>query len=283
VEAEGAVRVHTLTGHDALPGAVAALKSFCLAAEARFPLVVHDDGTLTRADGRLVAAHLPGARLVPRAEADARVIPALRRAGFTRCARYRAAQVLALKYFDVQMDAAEGTVVYIDSDVLFFRRPDALLDALAVPDEGWRYRYNADVATGGAYDWYAWDPRLLRAATGTAIAPRANTGVVCLRRPAPDWSLAERCLALPRAHGLHYAEQGLYALEFARGGAEPLPPDYDVAFRHARRGAGAEWLREAEGGHLGVSQHYCGGALQKTHFFRDFSRHVAPALRAAGA
>jgi hypothetical protein len=102
------------------------LKSFFNYSELRPRVVIHDDGSLGAEDRQLLVHHVPGLRIVARAEADAKVAPLL--AGHPHCSRYRfdPAFVLSLKLFDTNLLSTAPNVLLLDSDVLFFRKPTAL-------------------------------------------------------------------------------------------------------------------------------------------------------------
>jgi hypothetical protein len=238
-------------------------------------LVVHDDGTLTDDDRATLDAHLPGLRVIGRRQADDEVGVALRDAGLVRCAALRDRHAFALKLFDLRHYAIGRAVLYLDTDILIHRAPVELFAALNAPLDAWMDRYNEDIHT-----MYAWPEATLLAHTGVAVPPRFNAGLLCLRRERHEWDLLEHCLALPMTQeGAYYAEQTLNALDCARHGAAPLPPEYDVSFRHVwRAGDYARWLRHAPGGQEVVSQHYCGGMYRRLHFYRHFIRNVAGTL-----
>lgn len=265
VDSTGDVELHMLFGRRSMHDAVAAVKSFYRFASHRYPLVVHEDGSLTASDARFLGQQLPGLRIIPRSEADVRVGAELRRANLPRCAELRQKLVLSLKYFDLQLYAAGKSVLYLDSDVLFHRSPIELQTALGTAPSAWVDRYNVDINT--AYTWPAAD--MLRV-TGVTVPPRINSGLMCVRRETIDWTLAEECLSLglpPSA--IHFAEQTLWAIDLAHRGARPLAPEYDVCFRNVWTGSDyAAWLRTAVGYSNVVSQHYCGGEAQRDYFYR---------------
>lgn len=262
VNDDGPVEVHMLCNHDRLHDGIASLKSFYRRVPAAFPLVIHDDGSFATESEGLLKRHFPGVRVIWRRDADAQVNPALREAGMERCLELRARFFMSLKLFDIPYFADGKRVLLLDSDVLFFSEPKAVLDALAAPEAAWTERFNADVSDG----WYAFSEADVLAETGIAIVPRYNAGLVCMRRSPGCWNLYERCLGLtPLPHRGWWLEQTLNAIESSRQGASALPEEYDVAGRHSSTGEPV------------VSEHYCGEL--RTRFYSDFCKVVANQLR----
>jgi hypothetical protein len=138
------VEVHTLVSSEHVPLYLFAAKSL-----ARFwdgpRAVVHDDGTLTDEDRGVLRAHVPGLRIATRPEADARVAPLLEQ--YPTVAAVRRNNVRILQLVDYFLLAEADTVIGMDSDVVFLRRPDDLIqwvddrtDPAAFrysPEEGW--------------------------------------------------------------------------------------------------------------------------------------------------
>ncbi len=101
----------------------ACLSSLLEACREPIRLIVHEDGTLSKADFDVLREALPGAVLVRRNEAAARLEEQLRdRPG---CRAYRARHPLSNKLLDIPLLAFEAEdareLHYIDSDILFFR------------------------------------------------------------------------------------------------------------------------------------------------------------------
>jgi hypothetical protein len=153
---DASVEAHLLVCHRDLHMALLAMKSFLHHVPA-VALVVHDDGSLSDADAALVCSHVRGARVIRRAEADARVEPLLT----DPVREIRRKHVLTMKVFDfIHYNAGRRTML-LDSDLLFLRRPDEALDWIAGDD---------------AFVIYNPDP--LRDTYRAAVRPPA---------PVPDW------------------------------------------------------------------------------------------------
>ena len=99
-----------------------------------------------------------------------------------------------------------GWRLVLDSDMLFFRRPDALLAWLDAPD---RPIHMLDVQ-----DAYGYPHTTLAALAGRPIPEKLNVGICGLRSDAIDWERLEFwCQQLLARHGSsYYLEQALVAL-----------------------------------------------------------------------
>lgn len=274
VDRTGDVQVRTFFGRTSILEGVAALKSFYRFAPRRYPLFVHEDGSLTRDDAVFLERHFPGVRVVDRVTADREVVAYLKQQGLEKCAGLRQSFILSLKFFDLPFYGLGKRLLYMDSDVLFLQRPTALIEALETADSGWQDRFALDIHT-----YYSWSIEAIEQALRIRILPLVNSGLLALRRTSLDWSLAETCLSIRQLpDSAHYREQSLFAVDLSRSGAVALPADYDVCFRHTWRDHYDTWLLKAASGHEVVSQHYCGSPRQRSHFYRHFVKFVAPEL-----
>ncbi|HXA13545.1 MAG TPA: glycosyl transferase family 2, partial [Opitutaceae bacterium] len=104
---------------------------------------------------------------------------------------------------------ASGWRLVLDSDMLFFRRPDFILDWLASPT---RPLHMVDVQ-----DSYGYSRSLLESLAGAPLPPRVNVGLCGLRSDALDWEKIESwCRRLIEAEGTsYYLEQALVAMLLA--------------------------------------------------------------------
>jgi hypothetical protein len=110
-----------------------------------------------------------------------------------------------------------GWRLVLDSDMLFFRRPDTLLEWLAAPD---RPIHMLDV-----HDAYGYPAATLAEIAGRPIPSCVNVGICGLRSEELDWQRLEHYAAqLLARHGTsYYLEQALVALLLAGKDALRLP------------------------------------------------------------
>jgi len=175
---DGPVEVRALTWRRDWKNMVWALKSFYHFAGVDYPLHLHDGGLSPQQVPKLLA-HFPDAIFVGREEADRRVAEMLRERELTRCLEYRLKNPSTRKLFDFFMFSDAEYIISIDSDIVFFDRPDLLL----VPPEGVdKNRYNRDSAP-----WYSMTPEELERAFGIRPPERINSGLSIIRNATVDF------------------------------------------------------------------------------------------------
>ena len=221
--------IHVLTSDDDWLNLLWTLRTFEFRAGRRYALCIHDDGTLRPEAAERLCAAFPHARLIHRTEADAHLEKLL--APFPRSREFRATIKLALKVIDFPAYLEAPRMILLDSDVLFFARPDALLAALHdaafvrnTLNKDWRDGYTIDVAK-------------IRPMLGFDIPPLINSGLGLIHESSLRLDWIEEFLALPGvlSHS-HQIEQTLIALCSARFGFEMLPAEYDVHLGSCRPG-----------------------------------------------
>jgi hypothetical protein len=217
---------------DYLP-AIWALKSYLLRVGADPHLYIHLQGRHTRLMQARLHRQFPQAELVPQEAADRIVIPELKRRGLHRLATLRAMSACMLKLTDIATVGRSKRVLVLDGDVLFFRRPDVLHDALLG-------REPVALFQKDAFTSYVIEPERAQADLGIPLLARLNSGVVAIDRHVIDLGLCDRLLG-NRAlvgddedRGLEafppQVEQTLYALAASASGlARWLPDDYALS------------------------------------------------------
>jgi hypothetical protein len=208
-----ATELHLLCYRNDYLAAIWALKSFHHFAGIGIPLVIHIQGEATRRMIRRLTKHFPGARVITQAEADRIVIPELEKRGLTRLLAARAANHYTLKLTDFLLLGEAPNLLTIDSDVLFFRHPEAFLKPTG------KHLFQRDPQS----------TYVPHSALGIEIAPCINVGMMHFRR---DSVSLERCngylAAFPKLDG--WLEQTLYALHAGEmGNAEYLPEEYLIS------------------------------------------------------
>jgi hypothetical protein len=206
------IPVRTLLGARSFADSVVCLRSLLACTADPIRLIVHEDGTLTdghRDELRRLAADV---ELVPRAAADAAVLPLL--AGHPRCLKARASGALFLKLFDIPLLAGKQ-LAYCDSDVLFVRRFRGLFDP---PPRPARLAFMTDVAHAFAVrPWRVWPAGRIRLGGGV------NTGLIVGDPAALDldhveWLLGALAGDTGFARRPYWAEQTCWSAVAARAG-----------------------------------------------------------------
>jgi hypothetical protein len=145
---------------------------------------------------------------------------------------------LLLKLADLHVFARQERILFVDSDVLFFKRPDALFHVLE--SEKGNY-FTKDLQTA-----YISDLITLEKLTGIRPLDRVNSGIFAVNRS--DISLKKLSRRLSELDSAkqpkgtvyhHLIEQTLFAVltSDSSGGAAHLPPDYDLRLERGLDGA----------------------------------------------
>jgi hypothetical protein len=225
-EKSAQVPVHVLTGGKDWRLSAWMLASLFHYSEVAWPVVIHDDGTLSEEARKGLAGLFEGARIIPRAEADSEMAKVLRAYPF--CADYRASHPLALKIFDMAHFARDERFMVVDSDVLFFARPGEIVDWATGPNTRACW-FNEDVQEAALLT-----AEEAREDLDIKLWSRVNSGLCLIHKPAIDYDLCDRALALTSVLSgqIWRIEQTLFALcasQAGRGGL--LPPTYEVSLK----------------------------------------------------
>ena len=224
VSAGAGVEVHLVCCLKDYLCALWALKTFYFAAGVSYPLVVHLNGTMTtRALSRL-RTHLPNARILQQQDIEGTVTNWLVNHNCPRLQQVRSKNGFMLKLVDVNLLSEARRLLVLDSDVLFFRRPDELLSAVRGAPDGMLFQRDADSTYNLTLDE-------ARTELGINLAPRVNTGIMLFTKSAVDLCRCEALLEHPAvARQTGWVEQTLYALVASAGDSvRYLSADYLVS------------------------------------------------------
>lgn len=208
VDPKADIEIHSLTCERDYPDLLWCLKTFFHYSGRRCDVVLHDDGSLSPEAYGHLQRHLPGATIISKARADERMHDVM--APYPTSRAFRDRLPLARRLFDVPVFATRKQFVILDSDVLFFGRPDEILKSL---DRG-RLCFMSDYQDG-----YVYPRSVIAARYGVDIVPAFNTGVCALAKDVFDSEFIEHyCQGLGPA-GLErhpWAEQTLFGLLLSR-------------------------------------------------------------------
>lgn len=242
------VPVHLLTGKDDWLMALWTLASFHYFTQRNWTVVIHDDGTLP---GEAIAAlqrAFPSAKIIARSEADIRLQRLL--APFPHCWTYRQSHPLGLKIFDMAALTRSERFIVLDSDLLFFARPDEVLDW--VENRRDTCHFLQDVAEASNVSAEEAKTNL-----GIDLWPRVNSGLCLLQRGALDPAFCERVFeqtSILEGH-IWRVEQTLFAACASRAGHSGLlPPTYEVTLSQNATVTA-------------TARHYVGAV--RAHFYRE--------------
>lgn len=197
--------LHFLTGKKFWDQTVFCLHSLQAHTGLVFNTVFHDDGSFEPATADRLRTLFPAAKIRFRTENDARVAALLPPSRFPFLHDRRQHYPNILKLTDIHVGQT-GWRLVLDSDMLFFRRPDFVLNWLAAPD---RPLHMVDVQES-----YGYDRALLGQLAGAPLATRVNVGFTGLQSDTIDWERLEWwCRRLIETAGPHYyLEQALVAM-----------------------------------------------------------------------
>jgi hypothetical protein len=219
-----AIEIHILTYDRDYLSAIWALKSFYHYSGVRYPLQIHVQG---RASARMIArlrTHFPCATIIEQAQADLTTEQWLIERGYQRLLVARRAGIMMMKLIDFILSCRGSHLLAIDSDVIFFRRPDELLAAIEQPSQKDLFMHDA------ASSYNISESQALRD-LGIDLAPRVNCGLMLLARDDRRLARCEDYLThsdVARTTGL--IEQTLHALyDSEHGRVAYLPDNYFVS------------------------------------------------------
>ncbi len=223
------VSLHMVLSHDMLLMGMLALRSFEYHTQRLWSPVVHEDGSLTDADVRELMQQFPDAKVIRRANADTTLDEALK--PYPVCRENRKKHNWFLKVFDTRHYAPHDRYLVMDSDIVFFRRPEFLLNWIAErPETFWFMEDTREKYSGPREE--------IEQAMGFPLWHKVNSGLDLMVRPAVELSLAEQFLArcAPAAREYHFLEQSFFAVagsKWGRGGK--LGPEYEISWTNFRR------------------------------------------------
>jgi len=253
------VSVHVVTGERDWPAAAWALASWCCFTEADWPIVFHDDGTLTDRAAAQLRASFPAARIIRRPEADAALQPLVM--AFPFCESFRSQHTSALRVLDLPHFAAGERFIALAPDVLFFRHPREIVDWVQ-SGECSCWLLADEEATSGVSRGDARDE------LGVDLRAHASDAIALLHRSTLDLDFLDTVLArtslLRRDPDRVATTLNVLGASRSRGGL--LPPTYEVA-------------TQTKPGEQVVARHYQPAGWRRYH--EDARTLVRPHLFAA--
>ncbi len=177
-----------------------------------------DDGTLDDALHAECLRIFPGAMVRDRAAIEQQLDSHLPWNRFPSLRGQRETYIHLRKLTDAHVGASNWRVV-LDSDMLFFRRPVALMHWLKEPTK--------PVHMIDVQDCYGYPTSSLEKLAGGNLPSKVNVGICGLRSDTIDWPQLEAwCEYLLQRHGTsYYLEQALVALYFSRESPVRLPAE----------------------------------------------------------
>lgn len=251
------LELHLLTGERFWYQTAFCLHTFAVQSERTLAPVIYDDGTLGPRHREPLARLFPLARFVSSADIRAKLDAFLPAARFPTL-RDRWQHYPNIRKLTDPHLGSTGWKLVIDSDLLFFRRPDLLIAWLERPQ---RPLHAVDCLTS-----YGYTRPLLDGLAGAPLAELVNVGLCGLRSDSLDWERLEYwCRTLiARERTNYFLEQALVAMLVAGHDCEVAPAaDYVTMPRPPE-------ARECQA----VMHHYVAGS--KRWYFRHNWQRALP-------
>lgn len=211
------IKIHFLSGRDFWYQTIFCIYSLMRQVPVSITPVIYDDGTLSNKHVAVTKKIFPDSVIVTEEEAEMRLneslpdmkfpyLRALRKSGYNNIR----------KLLDVRAGAA-GWQLVLDSDMLFFRPPDILVDWLNSPHHPCHL---VDIET-----FYGHPKELISSILKRDIPERINVGIIGIDSSGIDWERVEFwAKSLIEKAGTHYAmEQTLTAMILADKECLALP------------------------------------------------------------
>jgi hypothetical protein len=213
----------------------------------------HDDGTLTPESTAGIRAFLPGSVVISAEQAQSEAQRRLH--DFPRCLSARQRHIMTHKLLDVALFAPGPRYLLLDSDLLFFRRPEEIATWLRGGE-----RVNLWNSSEG--EFLNLTPQESSDRHGVKLVQGFNAGFGCVWRESVDFNLLEDYFRHESVwcHP-HRVEQTAYALLSARFGVRLLPKTYLV-----------DWHRESGLPAGIIMKHYLG--VIRDLFFSEGIGHL---------
>jgi len=210
------VTLHLLTGKRYWFQSAFCLWSLSAVSQRPVTPILYDDGTLEKVHIDTLLHIFPKITFIEKDECLSRVDKFLPDSSYPSIRERRLKNPLFKKLLDIHA-GQDGWKLQIDSDILFFRTPNSLLEWHDSPQQPLRAE---DIANA-----YGYPVKFLNKIAGQQIPERVNTGLLGLRSEDLDWDKIEFwCRSLIEGKGPSYfQEQALVALHLA--GKECIVPD----------------------------------------------------------
>jgi hypothetical protein len=226
---------------------IAALYSFCFW-NRNVDVHYHEDGTLSASEVAFLKKIFPGITVFMRNEQNTIMNKYLLSKELAGCAYFRDHFLFSIKIFDMIKEKHTPYILHIDSDVLFFSKPQKIIDIAAAGKVNGCY--NADVA-----NIYIFDDTVISRYIDKPILNRFNSGLLLHNFDEAFFYFANMVLSdYPSVGILWHWEQTLFALYASKkGGFLELPKTYSLG--RAARTIGEEVISKHYVHNTGYTMH----------------------------
>ena len=216
------------------------VKSFLQHSGRKYTVVLHDDGSLTESDIKILKEHLINAKVVRKSTADKLIEERIM--GLSNCHEYRFTSketsdhrgrkydmhIFSVRLFDFNLISNATKTLVLDADVLFFKKPREIIEwAEDVEDRNSLYSVEQYVPIRNSRNEIIDYERKIPRPTD------ANAGLLCFDKRAFSLDALEKWIEANKERMNTYAtfEQAAYNhLIKAKGGSAPLPDTYSFNY-----------------------------------------------------
>lgn len=224
---DSAFELHTLTYDQDVLATVWSLKTWYLYSGTRPPLVIYAGGPLSAPSEAVLLAHFPDCRIMRRETFNARMSDCLGRYPASLKFSRMPAFYCSLKLFGPLCFTQADSVLYFDSDLLFFRKPVELLGHIERQSPCFSSDYQ---------DSYAYSRSFIQGLLPVKLEPKINAGLfhVSKRDLEGSLDLVEAYFAgipevNPAIWTINRHEQTLNAILLSQAGAARLSDAYQLS------------------------------------------------------
>ncbi len=172
----------SMVSHNHLLLYIVAIKSFIYWSHLHLPAMIVDDGTLTTKDKALLTYHLKHCLVISKKTADKKAKRELR--AYPHCLTYRLDTTHDIethnqKLFDPFLLCRTDYFILLDSDVLFFSRPTAIIDWIKSDKKHFVYMQYNPLYIQTCNTWGMLTMKIFAKLVGNPSAVKLNSGLVC--------------------------------------------------------------------------------------------------------
>lgn len=264
--------ISVLCGHNSVDMALAMLKSLYRFLSKKYPIEIHDDGSLTTKDCERIGKSFKGIRIILRKEADDYMLKKLTDLNLVKVLEFRKKNNINLQLTDLSSFCKTKYCLQIDTDILFFSKPyfldDFFLTGL-IKKEPKSSLYNLD--RGRAYAYRDEDIKMVI----DEMPLQFNAGLVIY--PVDDKLLVEVNSILEKrlvSLDSHTESQTLQAIALNKIGiCYPMNETVDVVFRTLEMNNKYNMTDYSKL----TSQHYCSWA--RNLYYLDYIEKIHPFIK----
>jgi hypothetical protein len=223
---DSGIEIHMITSKKDFLDAIWCLKTFYYYSNLNPMLVIHNDGTLKDEHKKILLNHFQGAEIVERDKSNKEMNDFLK--DFKNIIKFREIKnfYCAMKIFDILKYSYVDKLIMLDSDILFFKRPDEIIDHLVNN----KFFFNSDIQ-----DSYAEDVTNFLKNHQLGILPKINAGLIHISKKyyfdhlelMDDYFNETQSYTKSKIVNRH--EQTLHAILLSKANASRLSEQYQIS------------------------------------------------------